>query len=160
MEEKPTSKLTAYICVAFCAAIAAVCLFMSFGHFQDHRRYPGEGQTAQAYPTSNKYTETRRRFGIKSYDTDLAFKTANGQTIHLPNHNISKAELAILQQGQTIAREYLPEDPAGTARRPGDLFGLWVTLAISLVALLFAWGYWPSNQETDTAGEAGQNEQD
>lgn len=152
MSDQP-SKLTAYITVAFCAAIAAFCLYLSFDTFQTHRRYPSEGITAQAYPTSNKYTETRRRFGIKSYDTDLAFKTANGQTVRLPDHNISKDELATLQQGQTIAREYLPEDPAGTARRPGDLMGIWVTLFIALVAAFIGWGYWPSSKaeaETDT----------
>lgn len=101
-------------------------------------RYPTEGITAEAYPTSDQYTETRRRFGLKSYDTDLAFKTPDGKVVHLKEANISSDELATLQEGKNIVREYLPEDPQGTARRQGDMMGVWIFLAIGVISLGFA----------------------
>ena len=131
------SKLTYFICSLLAIAIGLFSAWMSFDKFSTHQRYPTEGRVAEAYPTSSHYTETRRRFGIKSYDTDLAFKTESGQVVHLNNANISKDELAILQTGKNIEREYLPDDPEGTARAKGDTMGIWITLLIALVGFGF-----------------------
>lgn len=129
------SKATYFICALIAIGVGLFGGWFTFDKYSLHNRYPSEGKIAEAYPTSDHYTETRKRFGIKSYDTDLAFTADNGQTIHLKNTNISKDELAILQTGKPIEREYLPDDPQNTARAKGDMMGIWIGLALMLVGL-------------------------
>lgn len=132
------NKLNYGISILIALIISGVCFQQGAGKFSEHNRYPTEGITAEAYPTSDQYTETRRRFDIKSYDIDLAFKTPDGKVVHLKEANISSDELATLQEGKNIVREYLPEDPQGTARRQGDMMGVWIFLAIGVISLGFA----------------------
>lgn len=154
------NKLNYGISILIAFIISGVCFWQGAGKFSEHNRYPTEGIAAEAYPTSDHYTETRRRFGIKSYDTDLAFKTPEGQVVHLKGANISSDELAALQEGKNIVREYLPEDPQGTARRQGDMIGIWVFLAIGVIALGFALAWLKSlfGKQPDASSQTASNE--
>ena len=102
------------------------------------RRFEQESVlTAEAVPVSPTYTETRRRWGIKTYATDLRFKTQNGQTVTLRDTDISTAELEQLQHGQPILREYLSGDPH-TTREPGSKAPKWPAAIFAVVGLMIA----------------------
>lgn len=94
-------------------------------------------KTAQAEPASRSYTETRRRWGIKTYSTDLRFQTEDGRPVLLRDTDISSEELEQLQRGQTIPREYLAADPR-TTREPGRTEPKWPAAIFAAVGLFIA----------------------
>lgn len=140
-EEHQVSRGTAFVLVLCFLAFAAFGAYKCFDNIRINSRMGKEGKTAQAHATGRSYTETRRRFGIKTLSTDLAFTTAEGKVVRLTGAEISREELAQLQEGKTIPREYLADDPENTARIPGSKESIWWTLIMVVVGLVGALGY-------------------
>lgn len=114
----------------------AIGVYIYWGGAQTDNRFEQETvQTAQASPASRQYTETRRRYGMKTYATDLRFQTESGQPVVLRDTDISKEELEKLQQGQTIPREYLVAEPQ-IAREPGKTEPKWPIAIFAVVGLM------------------------
>lgn len=113
----------------------------------------GPVKTAQLEPASTQYTETRGRFGIKSYKTALGYTTENGQRVTVREAYISKAELDQLLAGQPITREYLVDDPQKT-REPGKgepKWPAWIVFAVGAVLLVVAWGEGKGSKAEESA---------
>lgn len=115
----------------------------------------GPVATAQFEPASSQYTETRGRFGIKTYKTALGYTTGSGQKVVVRDAYISKEELQQFQAGQPITREYLVNDPQ-TTREPGKTEPKWpalIAVVVGIVLLITGWG---SGRKEDEA-EASDN---
>lgn len=109
----------------------------------------GPVKTAQVEPASTQYTETRGKFGIKSYKTSLGFTAENGQRVVVRDAYISKEELDKFLAGETITREYLVADPQ-TTREQGKnepKWPAWLMAGIGVVLLLSGLGSGKSDEE-------------
>lgn len=118
-------------------AVIAFGVYLLMDAFATDKRFEsGTVKVAQAVPASSEYTETRSKFGlVKSYKTDLGFKTEQGEDVFVRGANISKEELDQLQAGQPIAREYLADEP-NKIRAPGEKEPKWLAFVFMVVGLV------------------------
>ncbi|XXQ68167.1 hypothetical protein ACKLNO_11310 [Neisseriaceae bacterium B1] len=124
---------------------------------QTDKRFESEAVAiGKAIPASSQYTETRGKFGLgKSYKTDLGFKDKSGQDIFLNNEVISEEELAALQAGKSIEREYLVAEPH-VARVPGQTESKWISWLFALVGIVICL-VGLGNKDEENTTEVAQN---
>ncbi|MBH5328566.1 hypothetical protein H9Q10_02630 [Eikenella sp. S3360] len=106
----PASRLKLIIHTLFLAALSSLLCIIALGvyaHGARYARFANEPYaTTEARSYSGRYSRQRQ-----SWETDLVFNTATGQTLRLRGERISAGEKTLLEAGHPVRRHYLLAAP-------------------------------------------------